>query len=112
MNGLPYPPDPRPKAQRSMSPAPTTLPLADVRRLNAVRERLNHALRVADTLGALRTYVTELASDLQDVASGDTVAPTPEYAAPDTQRMFGAPWDGDAAPATPRASEIGEEYGV
>lgn len=93
---------------RSLSPVPTTLPIADVRRLNAVRERLCHALRVADTLGALRAYVTELASDMQDV----TAAPPPEDAAPDTERVFGAPWDSDTAPPTPRDSDLGEEYGV
>lgn len=88
---------------RSMSPVPTTLPLADVRRLDAVRERLCHALRVADTLTDLRTCVAELASDIE----AELEAP-----APDTVRTFSAPWEGDSAPPTPRGSELGEEYGV
>lgn len=88
---------------RSISPLPATLPLADVRRLEAVRSRLCHALRTADTLSGLRTYVTELASDLESVVADEP--------APDTVRQFGAPWEGDSAPPTPRASELGEEYG-
>lgn len=88
---------------RSLTPAPATLSLADVTRLDVVRERLCLALRVATTLGALRAAVAELACDLEGAA---------EERAPDTERQFGAPWDGDAAPATPRASELGEEYGV
>lgn len=89
---------------RSISPLPATLPLADVRRLDAVHARLCHALRVADTLPGLRTYVAELASDIESATADD--------AAPDTVRTFGAPWEGDSAPSTPRASELGEEYGV
>ncbi len=89
---------------RSLTPSPATLPLADVRRLDAVRERLCHGLRVTDTLSGLRAYVTELASELEDAAG--------EQRAPDTERVFGAPWEGDAAPSTPRASDLGEEYGV
>lgn len=92
---------------RSISPVPATLPLSDVRKLNAVRERLCHALRVADTLPGLRAYVAELASDLQDA-----VAPPVDEPTPDTVRTYSAPWDGDSAPPTPRASPLGEEYGV
>lgn len=94
--------------RRSISPVPATLPLADVRRLNAVRERLCHALRVADTLAELRAYVTELAADLEDAFAPRDDVDT----AADTVRTPGAPWDGDAAPSTPRGSELGEEYGV
>lgn len=89
---------------RSLSPAPTTLDLDDVRRPEAVRERLRLALRTTDTLAGLRAYVAALASDIEDAAAEDS--------APRTERMFGAPWEGDAAPPTPRASELGEEYGV
>jgi hypothetical protein len=89
---------------RSMSPAPVTLPLADASRLDAVRERLCHGLRLANTLAELRAYVAEVASDLESVIDADR--------APDTERVFGAPWEGDSAPATPRVSKLGEEYGV
>jgi hypothetical protein len=89
-----------------VTPVPATLPLADVRRINAVRERLCYALRVANTLSGLRTYVAALASDLEAA-----VTPPDEHA-PDTVRTYTAPWDGDAAPPTPRASALGEEYGV
>lgn len=87
--------------KRSISPVPATLPLGDVRSLAAVRERLCHALRVADTLPRLRACVAELASDIED-----------EETAPATVRTYGAPWEGDSAPPTPRASALGEEYGV
>lgn len=99
---------------RSLSPAPTTLPLADVRRLNAVRERLCHALRVADTLGALRAYVTELASDIEEVVDPTSPAVREDDASADTERapVGTAPWDSDTAPPTPRDSDLGEEYGV
>lgn len=83
--------------------APETLRLTDVHRLDAVRARLCHALRTADTLAGLRAYVADLAADLEGPH---------EDAAPDTIRTPGAPWDGDAAPPTPRASLLGEEYGV
>jgi hypothetical protein len=89
---------------RSITPTPATLSLADVHNLAAVRERLCHALRVTDTLTGLRTYVAELASDLELAQAED--------GAPDTVRTYSAPWEGDSAPATPRASELGEEYGV
>ena len=94
---------------RSISPLPATLPLADVRRLNAVRERLLLALRTADTLGALRSDVATLASDMQDL-SGLTEE---DHSAP-TQRMpvSHRPWDDDAAPATSRDTELGREFGV
>lgn len=91
---------------RSITPTPETLPLADVRRGNAVRERLCHALRVTDTLAGLRAYVAALAADLEDA-----FAPADDTA-PDTIRTYLAPWDGDSAPPTPRASELGEEYGI
>jgi hypothetical protein len=99
---------------RSISPAPATLSLADVRRLDAVRERLCHALRVTDTLTGLRTYVAELASAIESELRAPAVVTIDADAEPaaDTQRMFGAPWDGDSAPPTPRASTLGEEYGV
>lgn len=89
---------------RSITPTPATLSLADARRLDAVRERLCHALRVADTLSGLRAYVAEVASDIEVAAAEDR--------APDTERVFGAPWEGDSAPPTPRVSPQGEEYGV
>lgn len=88
---------------RSLSPALATLPLADVRRLDAVRERLCHALRTADTLTDLRAYVAELASDIE----GELI----EEQAPDTVRHR-QQWEDDRAPATPRDSTLGEEFGV
>jgi hypothetical protein len=91
---------------RSISPVPATLPLADVTKPGAVRERLAQALRLADTFIDLRTYVVELASDLE-AAERD-----PVDAMADTQRMQGAPWDDECAPSTPRGSPLGEEYGV
>lgn len=98
---------------RSLSPAPATLPLADVRRLNAVRERLCHALRVADTLTDLRAYVAELASDIEgELRPSEAQALTPEDQVADTVRIYTRPWDDDSAPSTPRGSELGEEYGV
>lgn len=104
--------------QRAITPIPATLPIADARRLESVRERLRHALRVSTTLAVLRTYVAELACDLKTAlseAEAPTLTPyTEEPADPlaDTQRMIAAPWDDDCAPPTPRASTLGEEYGV
>jgi hypothetical protein len=95
---------------RSITPLPATLDLDDVRQLNAVAERLRQALRNADTLPELRTYVATLASDLEDVV--DVEIGANDGPAPDTVRTYAAPWEGDCAPPTPRASEIGEEYGV
>lgn len=90
--------------RRSTTPAPVTLPLADATRLDSVRERLCHSLRVADTLADLRACVAEVASDIESALA--------EEHGPDTDRMTGAPWDGDCAPPTPRVSELGEEFGV
>ncbi len=102
------PPRPTPAPARSITPAPVTLPLADVRRNNAVRERLLHALRVADTLGALRTYVVQLADDLLQPGALD---PEPEELAAETMRSYCPPWD-EIAPGTPRDSAAGKEFGV
>lgn len=88
---------------RSLSPVPNTLDLDDVRSLNAVRERLQLALRTSNTLPALRACVATLASDLEEATADPP---------PDTVRTYSAPWEGDSAPPTPRASELGEEYGV
>lgn len=94
------------RASRSVTPAPATLSLADARNLNAVRERLRLALRTADTLPALRSAVAELASDLESA-----LAPAPDEHEADTVRDLVRPWEGDCAPATPRDSALGEEYG-
>jgi hypothetical protein len=97
---------PRPRA-RSMSPVPATLDLEDVRKINAVRERLRLGLRTTDTLGALRAFVVELVDDMQAGA----LDPQPEEQAADTLRSYGHP-DDESAPPTPRDSPEGEEYGV
>lgn len=72
--------------------------------LESVRARLCCALRTADTLAALRACVADVAADLESAAVADAMA--------DTERVYGPPWLGDSAPSTPRASELGEEFGV
>ena len=84
--------------RRSVTPAPATLELADVRRLAAVRERLNLALRTASTLPALRAEVAALSADLEDEAA-------------DTVRDLDCAPGADRAPSTPRESAAGKEYG-
>lgn len=78
--------------------------VADVA-LAGVRARLMYAVTTAPTLPALRSACVELASDLEDVAD----------AAPDTERAppgYPHPWEGDAAPPTPRDSPLGQEFGT
>ncbi len=102
--------------QRSLSPVPTTLDLADVTRLDAVRGRLLQGLRTCDTLAEARTVMAELAADLESVTA--PTRRTLEEDAPDTEREPPSrrPWDGewhdDCAPSTPVRSVLGEEYGI
>jgi hypothetical protein len=109
-------------ATRSLSPVPTTLSLEDVRKLNAIRGRLQHALRTSDSLPVLRAYVAELACDIEDalapgafLLSTRVLRPAPrahedEHAA-DTLRSYRDPWE-DQAPSTPHDSAAGKEYGI
>ena len=77
-----------------------------------VKKRLVQALRSSTTLGALRTELVLLASDLQDEQGAPTVrsispawrTQTGADEAPETER--------DSAPSWPVDSEIGREYGV
>lgn len=99
---------------RSLSPMPATLPLADVRRMNAIVGRLGLALRTSETLADLRRHCAALAADIQDGVIDPSGAEHAADTAPDTTRepQSHRPWDGDSAPATPRDSALGEEYGI
>lgn len=82
---------------------PATLDLSDVRRLDMVRERLNLALRAADTLTELRAYVCALSADLEDTIACEQC--------PQTERATAPNWTDEQAPSTPRESPEGREYG-
>lgn len=84
---------------------PVTLP--ELAKLEAVRVRLNAALRTQHTLTGLRGALIELSSELEDALDPDRAPPTER-----APLGYPMPWEGDVAPSTPRASELGEEYGA
>lgn len=93
-------------ADRSVTPIPTTLSFEDVADLAVIRHRLRHALRTAATLGELRSEVIALEDDIRAQLGTDH-----DSIAPDTVKSNVDPWEGEQAPSTPTASELGQEYG-
>lgn len=107
---------PSPGAPPRRSLTPPTLRTADVHRLSVVLERLRFALRSAETLGQLRTYVVELAADVESVVTDDRAAPTLRVSevAPDTLPSPMAALTAlaaESAPSTPYGSALAEEFG-
>jgi tRNA U34 2-thiouridine synthase MnmA/TrmU len=94
-------------AGRSVSPSPSTLDLQDVRKANAVRERLTLMLHTCDSVTQFREGVVEL---LCDMTQANGLQPTPEEMCAETLRSI-PDFAADSAPATDAASERGLEFG-
>lgn len=97
---------PRP-APRVHTPLPSTLDLQDVRKANAVRERLTLMLHTRDTVPQFREAIVEL---LCDMTTANGLDPTPEEMCAETLRSVQS-FDDDQAPSTDDASVLGLEYG-
>lgn len=91
-----------------------TLDLADVRRANAIRERLTHVLHSCSTITQMRVGLVTLLGDISD-ANG--LEPTAEECIAPTLRSVAPLFDVDVlsydqAPSTDSCSTIGLEFGV